>query len=317
MAGDYWPDTISAVAKYAAQSAGGGEFVAATVVQRRFKEFIDDALLGLLPKSCRETLEFSGTRATPESLMRWIASEEGTRWIMAGFTKWRNANLDRGTILHLFKDALASGLYFSPGDVAAWLDDEIVSTCEAAKLTLREWEEFDSSEGWGRKRYGEWHDLYGHGKPSRSYDCIAQDVLPYLTTLNRWWQENAPECLWVERVLLNKRLRTIGTADSLESLNSHLWLTDYKTATTPGMKPHHAAQIGGYSLTDHYFDGTDVVGFEWPEVRGMVRVVTPERVYPYEVDLKKAQDLFRASLKIHRAQGLMSDAKTTRAKGGA
>lgn len=305
--GGYWVDgkRWASVTEVLTEVDSGIQYASQQIVLRRIREFFADVENGLIPASCLATMQVWGDSSLKAAGL-WLGTDEGQRWLAAGWTKETNGYMDRGTILHLFKDELSQNAVWTEREIEDWLEERLTAERELSKATRDEYEEFTKEDA-ERLKFPEWHDRYAHGKPQRPFDCEHSDVLPYLLSLSRWWQDEAPEFVWVERVLLLRSQEIAGTADGLCAWRGKVCLADFKTSKTSGTRPTHALQIGGYSLATHYYDKeTDKVEpLAWENDHCVVFTVTPEKVYPYVLkDLKEAQKLFKYELAKQRAPGL-------------
>lgn len=281
------------------------QFASQQIVLKRMRQFFRDCEQGLFPSSCLATINDWGG-ASIENAAKWLGTDEGQRWLAAGWTKETNGYKDRGTILHLFKDQLSLHPVWSDNEICEWLENTVTSEREQSKMLRDQYEEFAKSDAEGLK-FLEWHDRYSFGKPQRPFDCEADDVLPYLLSLNRWWQDEAPDFIWVERVLLLSKQQVAGTADGLCTWRGSMFLADFKSRKSSGAKPLDSLQLGGYSLADRYYDkdSDETKKLDWPECRHVVFTVTPEKVYPYIVkDPKESQRLFKYELAKQKADAM-------------
>lgn len=297
--GGYWLDgkrvpSVTEILKNVSQD--GNSYASQNIVINRLEKFLTDAQDGLFPASFLRALDLWDAKASSVTILRWLDSEEGKRWIGAAYTKQTNGYKDRGTLLHRFKDELSVNPIWSQREIEDWLEDALTGEREQSKMTYDEYKQFSESDP-EKLKFKEWHDRYAHGRPERPYDCEPEDVLPYLLSLNRWWQDEAPEFLWVERVLIGKGFA--GTADGLCVWRGQTWLADFKSRGSSGVKPVDGMQLGGYSLCTHYYDPEkdSVEKLDWEGFGCVVFVVTPEKVYPYVMkDLKQSQKFFKYEL---------------------
>ena len=294
------------------------EYASQNVLLQRFSQFLSDASAGLYPPSFKDALEIWGEKASSVSILKWLASDSGLRWLAASKTIQDNAHKDRGTLLHRFKDALAKdGPFSRDKDVCDWLDAEVSSESELSKMTRGEYEAWLAGERQEDLKFDAWHDRFRHDRPQRAFDCTAEEAAPYLLSLNEWWKDESPECVWVERTLLNPRKKVVGTADGLLVWRGRLFLADFKSTKNCGPKHYHAAQLGGYYGMTHYHDPEtkELRPLEWPEGMGLIVFsVTREKVYPYQLkDPKKAVKKFNALLEIVRDTGCFYDYRQTEA----
>jgi len=279
----------------------GTQFASQNIVLNRMRQFFTDCNSGLFPSSCMATIEDWGG-VSIENAAKWLGTDEGQRWLAAGWTKATNGYMDRGTILHLFKDELSVNPVWRDKEISDWLECEIASEWEKAKMTRAEYKDYSESDP-EKLKFKEWHDRYASGQPQRSYDCEFDDVMPYLLSLNRWWQDESPEFFWVERILIGKGFA--GTADGLCQWRGRTWLSDFKSRSSSGVRTADSLQLGGYSLADRFYDPEkdEIVNLDWPDMGGVVFTVTPDKVYSYALkDLKAAQSLFRSELKKQGAE---------------
>lgn len=290
------------------------EYASQNVLLQRMSQFLADASCGNYPPSFRETLELWGEKASSVTILKWLSSDSGIKWLAASKTIQDNACKDRGTVLHRFKDELSRNPVWSQKEIEDWLEGEITSEGELAKMTLKEYEEWLKGERSEELGFKEWHDRYRFDKPQRAFDCTHEEVYPYLLSLNEWWRDEAPECVWVERILLNPKKKYVGTADGLLVWRNRLFLADFKSTKNAGPKDYHSAQLGGYYGCTHYFDG-ELVPFEWPDCSLIVFSVTPKKVYPYEVkNPKDAVSTFNALLRITQNTGCFYNYRETEAR---
>lgn len=292
------------------------EYASQNVLLQRFSQFLSDASAGLYPPSFKEALEMWGEKASSVSILKWLASDSGLRWLAASKTIQDNAWKDRGTLLHRMKDCLAEdGPFFRDKDLYDWLESEMASEAELAKMTSKEYADWLAGERTEDLKFREWHDRFCFDRPQRAFDCTFEETVPYLLALNEWWKEESPDCVWVERTLLNPRKKVVGTADGLMVWRGRLFLADFKSTKSSGARDYHAAQLGGYLGMTHYFDPEtkELAPLEWPEGMGLVVFsVTEKKVYPYQLkDPKKAVRKFNALLEIVRDSGCFHDYRTT------
>ena len=309
---DRWPSVTEVQREMPEQSF---EYASQNVLLQRFQQFMADAACGLFPPSFREDLTMWGEKASSVTILKWLSSDSGIRWLAASKTIQDNAWKDRGTLLHRWKDELAKFPVQTDKETFEWLENQISAEGELAKMTLREYEEWLKGERTEELAFKEWHDRYKSERPQRAFDCTFDDVAPYLLSLRDWWADESPDCVWLERTLLSTRKKYVGTADGLLVWRDRLFLADFKSTKSAGPKDYHAAQLGGYLGCSHYHDkeSGELVPFEWPEGMGaIVFSVTPKKVYPYELkDVKGAIQTFNALLRITQDKGLFWGAKDT------
>ncbi len=319
--GGYWVDKERYVSVTEVQRKfpdPGHEFASQHVILSRLAKFWEDAEDHDLPPSCRDTLELWGVEPNARSLVRWIRSDSGTRWLAAAKSRQDHAWMDRGTLLHSFKDELAKGHTFTDSDVSDWLEVEIATEGELSKMTSGEYQKWHEGERDEELSFKEWHDRYAWERPQRAYECDHEEVMPYLLSLNGWWQEERPTVYWFERILLDIKRKVAGTADAFLGWRGRLWLPDFKSQKRAGPNDYNADQLGGYRGMTHYFDPEkkQVVPFTWDDSLGLiVFAVTPEKVYPYELkDTKKAVASFRHLLERSKAKGLFFNYNETKGR---